>query len=186
MSVLSDIVVNLFAHPVQGPKIVDLAPPVKIMGMGVDTTISKVARDVARLGKQYERYKKNTEIPDLKTPWGFAAVSTGYDPQAQTFHYFMGDVVTRFEYSSPGLKPFEIPAGTYAVFAVRPKNKLGWPVAIAATKRLAYQDWLPGSAYEPAGGAVDDFEYHDERSVSKNPEIDLYVAIKPKNDPDLL
>ncbi len=35
-------------------------------------------------------------------------------------------------------------------------------------------------AYEPAG-TVDDFEYHDKRSVRKHhPEIDLYAAIKEK------
>ena len=39
---------------------------------------------------------------------------------------------------------------------------------------------MPKSGYEPAG-VIDDFEYHDERGTRKrNPEIDLYVAIKVK------
>jgi predicted transcriptional regulator YdeE len=47
-------------------------------------------------------------------------------------------------------------------------------------KRYAYTVWLPNSGYELAG-AIDDFEYHDERSTRKNdPEIDLYVAIRQK------
>ena len=79
-----------------------------------------------------------------------------------------------------GLVAFVIPAITYAVFPVRPKNQMGWAFAIPDAKRYAYTVWLPDSAYE-AAGVIDDFEYHDERSTrKKNPEIDLYVAIKKR------
>jgi AraC family transcriptional regulator len=78
------------------------------------------------------------------------------------------------------MSAFEIPAITYAVFPVRPKNKRGWGMAIANAKGYAYTTWLPKSGYEPAG-VIDDFEYHDERSTrERSPEIDLYVAIKRK------
>jgi AraC family transcriptional regulator len=79
-----------------------------------------------------------------------------------------------------GMTAFEIPALTYAVFPVRPRNKAGWGMAIANAKGYAYTAWLPKSGYEPAG-VIDDFEYHDERSTrERSPEIDLYVAIKRK------
>ena len=61
---------------------------------------------------------------------------------------------------------FEIPAITYAVFPVRPRNRLAWGPAIANAKGYAYTAWMPGSGYEPAG-LIDDFEYHDERSTRR-------------------
>lgn len=107
-------------------------------------------------------------------------MSTGFDREKGTFSYLLGDVVTSLEKTPVGLVSFEIPAITYAVFPVRPKNRFGWGIAIANTKRYAYNVWLPDSDYEPAG-VIDDFEYHDERSVRKNnPEIDLYIAIKER------
>src|SRR5512134_3487489 len=61
----------------------------------------------------------------------------------------------------------------YAVFPIRPKNRFGWPVAIASSKRHIYATWLPNSIYTQAG-MINDFEYHDERSTPKsNPEFDL-------------
>ena len=171
----------LFAHDVEGPCIVTLDQPIKIVGMGIDTDVRSVYRDVPRLGKQFEQYKETHTIPNKKQPWGFAAISQGFDREKQTFSYTMGDVVTSFDQAPEGLVAFEIPAGTYAVFAVRPKNRLGWAMAIANAKRYAYEVWLPGSGYAPAG-TIDDFEYHDERSTrKKDPEIDLYVAIKQKS-----
>ena len=110
----------------------------------------------------------------------FAAISKDFDEDAQTFHYIIGDVVTSFEEIPVGLMAFEIPALKYAIFPIRPKNRFGWAVGIVSTKKHIYSEWLPNSEYEPAG-IIDDFEYHDDRSVRKNnPEIDLYVAIKEK------
>jgi predicted transcriptional regulator YdeE len=147
------------------------------MGMSVDTDTRSVYRDVSRLGKQFEAFKRESEIPDRKEPWGFAAVSEGFDETTGAFSYTMGDVVVSLDHVPDGLTGFEIPEGTYAVFPVRPKNRFGWGMAIGNVKRYAYTVWLPGSAYEQAG-TIDDFEYHDERSTGRNPEIDLYVAVK--------
>ena len=176
------VLTSLFAHKVEGmePRIVDLKQPIKIMGMAIETDTKRVYRDVSRLGKRFEKYKREHEIPNTKQPWGFAAVSRDFDEKARTFSYMMGDVVVSLEQVPAGLTGFEIPAGKYAVFPVRPKNRLGWGFAIANVKEYAYTVWLPGSEYEPAG-TIDDFEYHDERSTRKrNPEIDLYVAIRHK------
>ncbi|MBN1429832.1 MAG: GyrI-like domain-containing protein [Anaerolineae bacterium] len=180
---IGNILTWLFAHDIDGtqPHIVDLEQPIQIIGMTVDTGMKNVYRDVPSLGKQFRKYKQVTEIPNKKQPWAFAAVSKGYDREKGTFSYTMGDVVTSLEEIPAGLMSLEIPAIKYAVFPVRPKNRFGWPIAIGNTKRYAYDIWLPNSGYEPAG-VVDDFEYHDERSVRKgNPEIDLYVAIREKH-----
>lgn len=178
----NNIFERFFAHDITTvtPRIVDLEGPIWIVGMGVDTSLKTVYRDIPALGKQFATYKKTHEIPNKRQPWGFAAVSQGTDQEKGEFTYFMGDRVTTLEHVPAGLTAFEIPAAKYAVFPIRPKNSLGWPVAIASAKRYIYGTWLPNSIYEPAG-VIDDFEYHDERSLRKgNLEIDLYVAIKEK------
>ena len=171
---------QFFAHDITTttPRIVDLEEPIQIIGMGVDTNLKTVYRDIPALGQQFAKQK--SQIPNKKSPWGFAAVSKGFNETAGTFTYFMGDRVTTTEQVPNGLKAFEIPVGKYAVFPIRPKNRFGWPIAIASAKKHIYTTWLPNSNYEHTG-VIDDFEYHDERSTRKNnPEIDLYVAIKEK------
>ena len=172
----------IFVHEIEGcePRLVELEHPMKILGLSIETNTKTVFRDVAQLGKQFEKIKK--QIPNRQHPWIFTAVSKGFDKETKTFWYMMGDVVTHVETIPKGLETFEIPPGTYAVFSVRPKNKLGWGFAIGDAKHYAYEEWLPQSGYEPTG-TIDDFEYHDVRSErAKNPEIDLYVAVKPKQE----
>jgi AraC family transcriptional regulator len=178
------ILLNLFIHPVEGtqPRIVDLERPILILGLSIETDVKKIGRDVAWLGKRFAQHKQEHGLPNKKEPWGFAAASHSYDEGTRAFTYVMGDVVTSLDQVPEGLIGFEIPAGTYAVFPVRPKNRLGWGLGIPAVKGYAYREWLPGSGYEAAGGPVDDFEYHDERSVRKRgPEIDLYIAVRKKD-----
>jgi predicted transcriptional regulator YdeE len=179
MTSLSSILMGLFTHKVEGtePRIVELEHPMHIVGMSIETNTRSVYRDVAQLGKRFEAYKQDNEIPDKVEPWGFAAVSKDFDEGTGAFSYMMGDVVVSLEQVPDGLTGFEIPAGTYAIFPVRPKNRFGWGMAIGSAKRYAYTVWLPGSEYEQAG-TIDDFEYHDERSTGRNPEIDLYVAVR--------
>jgi predicted transcriptional regulator YdeE len=182
MMLWRNLLTGLFAHRIEGyePQIVELEEPIKIVGLSISTDTGSVYRDVPRLGKRFEAYKKDHEIPNKREPWGIAAVSKDFDEEKWTFSYIIGDVVESFEEAPSDLVAFEIPAGKYAVFPIRPKNRLGWGIAIGHTKRYAYMVWLPGSEYEPAG-VVDDFEYHDERATrKKKPEIDLYVAIRDK------
>jgi predicted transcriptional regulator YdeE len=177
-----NILIRLFAPKIEGvqPRIVDLERPILIIGMGMDTDMRKIYRDVPDLGKRFREYKQTQEVPAKKRPWAFAAVSKDFNNATGCFSYIMGDVVTSLEKIPEGLVAFEIPAIKYAIFPVRPKNRFGWGLAIANTKRYAYNVWLPNSEYD-AAGVIDDFELHDERSTSKsNPEIDLYVAIREK------
>lgn len=179
---MSILLMRLFSHDIEGsePKIVDLDRPIQVVGMAMDTNLKRIYRDVPTLGRRYREFKQAHPIVNKKEPWAFAAVSCGYDPAVGTMWYLLGDVVTSLAEVPAELTPYEIPAIKYAVFPVRPRNRFGWGLAIANTKRYAYTVWLPKSPYEPAG-VIDDFEYHDERSTRKrDPEIDLYVGIKPK------
>lgn len=162
------------------PRIIELENPIWIVGLSVDTNVRRVFRDIPALGRRFKRAKKRSPIPDLKEPWGFAAVSKGYDPKQKAWTYIMGDVVSTLDNVPEEFISFEIPAMTYAMITIRPKNRLLWSKAIVNAKQMIYGVWLPNSDYEQAG-IIDDFEYHNDRSLrKKNPEIDLYVAIKKK------
>lgn len=159
------------------PKIVVLEKPIQAVGLGTKTSIRSVFRDIPKLGKQYKQIKDQGAIPNRKNPWAFVAVSKDYDEKTQRWEYIMGDVVTTFDNTPQNLVSFTIPAGTYAIFPIRPRNKFVWGLTISKVKQYAYDRWLASSKYEQAGL---DFEYHDERSVAKKPEIDLYIAIQEK------
>jgi predicted transcriptional regulator YdeE len=178
---MNRLLVSLFTYPIEGvePRIVTLDQPIRIAGMALQTNITRIYTDLPALGKRYRDHKKQHPIRNLKVPWAFAAVSKDFDPQTGAMSYIMGDVVTDAG-ETEGLVTFTIPAITYAVFPVRPRNQLGWAFAIPDAKRYAYTVWLPNSEYQ-AAGVIDDFEYHDERSTrKKDPEIDLYVAVKKR------
>ena len=179
---VATLLTRVFVHDIEGvePRIVRLDRPMRLVGMATDTSLRNVYHDVPELGKRFRQYTRTNPVPDKQEPWAFAAVSKGYDREKGTFRYFMGDVVTSTEHKPGELSEFEIPAILYAVFPVRPKNRFGWPMAIANTKRYAYDVWLPKSGYQPAG-VIDDFELHDERSARPHdPEVDLYVAIRER------
>ncbi len=179
---MNKLLLGLFVHPIEGtePRIVDLEQPMLIVGMSTDTTLRNIYRDLPALGRRYHEYRRQHAIPHLKVPWAFAAVSKDYDQSTGALTYVMGDVVTEAD-PDPGMATvhaFAIPAITYAVFPVRPRFQFAWGLAIPDAKRYAYTVWMSGADYEPAG-PIDDFEYHDQRSLRKrDPEIDLYVAIK--------
>jgi predicted transcriptional regulator YdeE len=149
------------------PRIFDLEEPIKIIGLKVDTDVTRIYHDAQQLVEQFEKYKKANEIPNKRQPWAFAAVSKDFDEEKKTFSYLIGDVVTSLEEIPQGLIPFEIPAIKYAVFPIRPKSEFAWGEAIANTKKYAYTEWLPNSKYELAK-IIDDVEYHDERSLRRS------------------
>ena len=159
------------------PQIVTLETPIHFVGLLTHTTDRKIYREVARLGKRYNRIKTINPISNLKEPWAFVAVTKNYQPETGQMDYMLGDVVTELERIPEGLSGFIIPAGIYAVFPIRPRFKFFWGPAMGRTKNHIYTQWLPKSDFVLAGG-IDDFEYHDAKSVGKRPEISLYVAVK--------
>ena len=79
------------------PQIIDMLAPITIVGMSVETTLKRIYRDVPALGREFKALKQKHPIPNLQKPWGFAAVSRGYDPATGAITYMMGDVVTAAE-----------------------------------------------------------------------------------------
>jgi predicted transcriptional regulator YdeE len=87
----------------------------------------------------------------------------------RNWDYLMGDVVTDFNNVPQGLITFQIPVNNYAVFSIRLKFGFLWGIVIGKTKKYIFNEWFLG-----------DFEYHDTKSIGKNPSIDLYVPVKEK------
>ena len=161
------------------PGIVTLGEPIKMIGVSTRTGMKTIFKDAARLGQEYKQIKDANLIRNKKEPWGFVAVSKDFQGE-ESWEYLMGDVVDCLDFVPEGCKSFEIPAMTYAVFPIRPKSKFAWGLTIGLTKKYIYTEWLPNSKYEPDHSILGDFEYHDQRSLAKHPEIDLYVAVKEK------
>lgn len=161
------------------PRIITLQEPIKMIGVSTRTGMKTIFKDAASLGQRYKQVKDQGLIPNKKVPWGFVAISKDFQG-TESWDYLMGDVVTTLDRVPAGLGSFQIPCMTYAVFPVRPKSKFAWGITIGRTKKYVYTDWLPNSQYEADSSILGDFEYHDERSLQKKPEIELYVAIREK------
>jgi predicted transcriptional regulator YdeE len=159
------------------PKIITLQHPIKFVGLSIKTDVKKIYKDADVLGKEYNNFKASKKIPNLKEPWAFVAYSKDFNEQTKSWEYIMGDVVTNLDSVPEGLKGYEIPTTTYAIFPIKAKFKFLWGLEIGRTKKYIYSNWLQNSKYESTGC---DFEYHDERSIGKNPSIDLYVEIEKK------
>lgn len=175
------MILSLFRVEKREPQIINLNEPIHFVGLSNMTSDKSIGKDIRKLGKRFNNIKSEKAIPYSKDPRVFIAVTKGYDPGTGNMEYLMGDVVTQ---SSDNildeLNNYQVPAGKYAVFSIKPKASFLWGYTIGKTKQYIYAKWLPESQYESAG-TIDDFEYHDERSLLKKPEIDLYVAIKDKD-----
>jgi predicted transcriptional regulator YdeE len=161
------------------PTIVRIDQPIHLVGMEINTNDKAIYQDVEKIATEFNMIRKINPIPNLKEPWSSINISKDYDPEKGTFTYIVGDVVTKTDSVPAGLKSYEIPPLTYAVFPIRPKSKIAWGITMGRMKKFIYTEWLPGSIYPPSD-IIGDFELHDERSLGKHPEISLYVALKEK------
>jgi len=161
------------------PELMTFDKPVQFVGLAINTSNQDIYKDVAKVASAFIKIKKAHPIPYTKDPWAFVAVSLDYNKETTKFTYIVGDVVSKTGKIPEGLKAYEIPALTYAVFPIRPKSKFAWGITMGRMKRYIYTEWLPQSGYEPAD-SIGDFELHDHRSLGKHPEINLYVALKDK------
>lgn len=161
------------------PKIIKLDQSIYVIGLEINTDDKAIYQDIAKVASQFNEIKKTNPIVNLKEPWSSINISKDYNPGKKTFTYVVGDVVNAIDFTPPGLKSYEIPPLTYAVFPIRPKSKIAWGITMGRMKRFIYTEWLPNSNYYPSD-SFGEFELHDERSLGKHPEINLHVAIQEK------
>lgn len=160
------------------PKIVTLDKPIKVAGLSTRTDTKSIFKDVSRILSEYINNKQKYGLPNQKKPWEFISLSKNFADKRKAWDYFTGNVVTDTSGIPSVFKSFQVPAGTYAVFSVRPKHKFLLGFTIGQTKRYIDKQWLKKSAYEFAGY---EFEYKNEKMFEENPcYIDLYIAVKEK------
>ncbi len=136
-----------------------------VWGKSSDKTVSK---DIPALSKEY--YGIVGKEPGLVLP--FFVLSKDYAKDTGRFDLLIGG-----ENEKAGLTKFHLPAGIYGKISVKPKLKLLWGLAVGEAKRFFYIKWLPASEYEAVNM---EYELHTEKSIAKNPEVDLLFAIKTK------
>jgi len=158
------------------PEIVKLDEPLRVIGLAISTNNTDIYKDVGFVYSVFNNQKKEHPVPYLKEPWEAVNISKDYDPQTGTFIYIVGEVVTRADTVPEGLDYFEVPPVRYAVFRIKPRSRLAWGITMGRMKRYIYAEWLPGSGYRPSE-LIGDFELHDQRSLGRRPEIQLYVAL---------
>ena len=163
------------------PEIVKLNEPIKLIGIEINTNDNDIYKDVGRVASEFNEIKKNHPIPYLKQPWASINISKDYNVENRTFKYIIGDVVTRIDSIPDELNYYEVPALMYAIFPIKPKSKIAWGITMGRMKKYIYTRWLPKSGYG-ASEIIGDFELHDDRSLGKKPEINLYVALKENNN----
>ncbi len=163
------------------PEILKLDKPIQIIGLEINTTDKDIYRDVGKVANEFNNIVNRNPVPNKREPWARLNVSKDYNQKTRTFKYIIGDIVTSTEGIPDGLQAYEIPALTFAVFRIKPKSKIAWAITMGRMKRFIYTEWLPRSGHE-ASDIIGDFELHDDRSLGKNPEIELFVALKEQKD----
>ena len=154
-----------------------MSEPIKATGLCIKTGMRSIFSDVPKVLKKYMYYKDKYGVKNQKMPWEYVSLSKNFK-ENQTWDYYTGHVVTAVENIQEEFVSFESPAGKYAVFPIRSKNKLLLGLTIGKTKKYIYNVWLPKSKYIFADC---EFEYNNEKMFKESPNyIDLYVAIKQK------
>lgn len=128
-----------------------------------DRTISK---DINALSKQYYDV---VSMPEGKV-LPYFVLSRNYNEQTHDFELFIGSVIDKSD-----LESYVLLASEYAKITVKPKLGFLWGASIGEAKKYFYTKWLPTSSFE----AVNlEYEYLTERSIVKQPTIDIIFAIK--------
>ena len=164
----------------QEPMIITQDAPIHALGVGMDTSDSRIMKDAPVLGKRLTEARRAHPF-EAKRPRLFVAVTSGYDEASGSYHYAMGDVVDSLDGAQAGLEAITVPAGTYASFTVGPILGFLWGPAIGRTYAHAYSAWLPSSAWKSAPGQISHYEYHDERAARKHgAEMEIRIRVERK------
>ncbi|SHM22696.1 hypothetical protein SAMN02746066_01255 [Anaerosporobacter mobilis DSM 15930] len=148
--------------------IVQMKKDTTIYGLTLKSSDHRQSKDISKLSTEF--YFKSNQESEKTFP--FYILSKDYNESTKEFQLFVAGV-TPFEGSSQ----MTLPKGYYAVMTIKPKFKFFWGITIGQAKTFFYRKWLPCSEYT---GLNMEYEYHTQRSVTNQPTIDLYFAIKEK------
>lgn len=132
-----------------------LALPRVFVGRSLTTSEKDMFADAPKLARRLAEVKE--QVPCRVMPVVTAVVCD--EPGADgRFRYFTGDEVEPGEEpvrralaAAEGLEAVRLPAGTLvARMPVRVGTQATLPLRIAAARKSFYEEWLPGSGYEPS------------------------------------
>ena len=125
-----------------------------------------IAKDITELSKEYNNIvKKEKVLP-------YFILSKNYNEQTKDFDMFIGSTLDNKQ-----LEQFIITKGIYAKITIKPKLGFLWGAAVGEAKKYFYTDWINNSKYKPLNM---EYEYHTEKSIGKNPTVDIIFAISDK------
>lgn len=137
--------------------------------------------EIGRLWKRFIAFltRHGERIRHIKTTSVQYELHIYHDETATNGHYevFAGLEVERLAELPVELSAKLLPATLYAVFTFK-----GAEITSDWARRI-YQEWMPGSGYEPAHSYM--FELYDERFKGMDrideSEIDVYIPVKLRN-----
>lgn len=148
--------------------IIEKVKEITIFGLWKKTNDKSVSKDIPDISKKYYEIIGNADRNILP----FFVISKEYNEKTRNFMLFVGG----FQENS-NLEKVILPHGYYAVITIKPKLGFLWGLSIGQAKRYFYKEWLPKSEYRALNM---EYEYHTEKSVSKNAEIDIFFLIEKK------
>lgn len=138
---------------------------IKLYGFSKKSGDQTIPRDINELSENYSKIMGKEVLP-------YFVLSQNYDEEAKTFELFVGSIKV-----NESLEKFKIPQGKFAKITIKPKFKFLWGLSIGKAKRYFYTEWIKNSKYKSLNL---EYEYHTEKSIGKNPTIDILFWIKDK------
>lgn len=137
-----------------------------VYGLWMKSSDKTISKDIKTLSKKYREVSGKSEtVP-------FFVLARDYSEETKEFELFIGGI-NNFN----GLEKIVLPKNDYAIITVKPKLGFLWGLSIGEAKRFFYQKWLPSSSYN---GLNMEYEFHTEKSHSKNPTVDIIFAVEKK------
>ena len=125
-----------------------------------DKTVSKDIKELSI--KYYDIIKEKPVIP-------YYILCKNYNEKTKDFDMFIGS-----KYENVIFEQHIIPKGKYAKVKIKPKFGFLWGISIGGAKRYFYVKWLKNNKFKPLNM---EYEYHTEKSISKDPSIEILFSI---------
>ena len=158
-------------------------PEITVAGYELKTDLSRNTQDIPKF------WQKLIKDGSLETTPGKLHISAEYGQvqlayctetgsDGNSFSYIIGWIVDDARDLPDGLKVYQNPALTYAVFTTPPTPVEHFSTVIQLTSRYVFHDWLPSSEYE-FDERGSDLEWYDQRGTgTDNVCMDVCVPIK--------
>ena len=136
-----------------------------VYGLWLNSNDKTISKDIQKLTRQYYEIIKNKKI------FPFYVLSKDYDEKTKNFKLFIGGII-----ENNGLEKIVLEKGFYAKIKIKPKLGFVWGMAIGEAKRYFYTKWIKENKNIQIYNM--EYEFHTEKSILKNPFIEIYFSIK--------